>query len=271
MAEDRNPHKRSTESGDTPSRWKIARRWSYSGLAFIAVVSLIGLIIAWSGHPSSNTLRYEFAKTCMQVLAVAVFGGLATIATFNFQHSRAQEDNRLERNRRQLEKERDQRSREDDQLRSIAEETLGIYNRVKRIRRLLKAETGDGTLARVAYDRYMTNLLDEQLTFERLRTLTLFNPDKRLRVPLDRGTNASRGPLTSQTLTDSYQKIGQYLNEVIAEYQQKRHIVPETTTASLAEFDRLSEFLGYEFAKRLAHPMDTIIEYMLVVLWQSPE
>jgi hypothetical protein len=273
MAEDRNSRKLSAGPGDTDthSRWKVARRWSYGGLAFIAVVSLIGLIVAWSGHPSNNTLRYEFAKTCMQVLALTVFGGLATIATFNFQYSRTQEDNQLEQERRQLENGRDQRSREDDKLRSIAEETLDAYNRVKRIRRLLAAETSDGTLKLATYDRYMANLIDEQLTFERLKRLTPFIPDKRLRLPLDHGTNASQEPLTSQILADGYQEIEKFLNGVIAEYQERRQIIPEKTSASLANFDRLSAFVGNEFTIRMAVAMDKIFDYMLIVLWQSPE
>jgi hypothetical protein len=271
MAQDRNPRKRSAGSGDTPSKWKVARRWSYGGLAFIAVVSLIGLIIAWSGHPSYNTLRYEFAKTCMQVLAVTVFGGLATIATFSFQHSRTQEDNQLERDRHQLENERDQRSREDDQLRSIMEKTLDAYNRVKRIRRLLDAETSDGTLALVTYDKYMANLIDEQLTFERLKRFTPFISDQRLRLPLTHGTNTSREPMTSQTLTASYEGIEKYLNEVIDEYQKKRQIIPEDTSVPLAKFGKLSGFVGHEFTMRVAHQMDAIIDLLLTMLWQPLE
>jgi len=123
---------------------------------FIFALSVIVLIIAWSGHPGSNTLRYELAKTCMQVLAVAFFGGLATMATFNFQYQRTQEagrsqqraegdrekarkaaeayDQKMAEWRRDVDDLRDERRRRDEQLRPTVEETLAAYNRVKRIR-----------------------------------------------------------------------------------------------------------------------------------------
>lgn len=109
------------------------------------MLSGIALAWAWSGNPNSNTLRYEVAKTALQVIAVAGLGGLAALATFTFQHSREQEtaqrDDRLAHLRLRVEIARDTRARQDDLLRALLRETLVAYNRLKRLRRLLRAET----------------------------------------------------------------------------------------------------------------------------------
>ena len=89
---DRKSGEAPTMLPDPTRKWKDARRWSLIGLGCIAAATLIGLIFAWRGYKTSNTLRFELAKTFMQVLAVAVLGGLAAIATFYYQYSRAQED-----------------------------------------------------------------------------------------------------------------------------------------------------------------------------------
>jgi hypothetical protein len=272
-------------SADSTRKWKDARRRSLIGLSFIAAVSLIGLIFVWLGHPTSNTLRFELAKTFMQGLAVAFLGGLVTLATFSFQNSRAEEDEAIRRaednkdrkvRRAQDKKEiaRAERLRQDDQLRSIMEETLGAYNRVKRIRRLLEAETNDGTsgcLTLAVYDRYMHKLIDEQLEFERLKRFTPFINDERLNQPpadsLEQSWEAPRSQ-TEGTLEETYEGIERYLNYVIGEYEKKRHTVADKDSVALTEFDILSGFIGTEFIRRVADRMDEVIETLQKALWQ---
>lgn len=70
MAGNGKLHRAITRPSGTIRTSKIARRFSVAILCLIAGASLIGLVIAWSGNPTSATLRYEFAKTCMQVLAL---------------------------------------------------------------------------------------------------------------------------------------------------------------------------------------------------------
>ena len=299
MVEDPGAHKAAAEPYDTSEKWKVARRWSVIGLVFIAALSLIGLIIAWSGHPASDTLRYEFAKTCMQVLAVAFFGGLAAIATSNFQHTRTQEadylrqqaanerdnarteaeasDRRLEQRRRDVDKARVERRRQDDQLRSVMQETLTAYNRVKRIRRLLEAETNDeaaGHLTLAVYDKHMDGLIDEQLAFERLKRLTPFIDDERLSVPPAREAGAtSEALMSSQTLTNFYADIEDYLNDVIDEYRKKRYTVAAADSGvPMAEFGALSAFIHKEdFVPGAANKMDEIIKALQTALCQPPD
>jgi hypothetical protein len=273
---------------DATPRWKVAGWWSLGGLALIGVLAVIGLVITWSSQ--HDTLRYELAKTFMQVLAVAFFGTLATIAAFLFQRSHAQADNQAERNRQQLASARDQRRREDDQLRSIMNETLAAYNRVKQIRRLLRADTlaavsrikrirrllsaenSDGAvryLSLAVYDKHMTKLSNEQLEFERLKRFTPFISDERLR-PLPYSGLGSVW-MKNVALTEAYEDIEKYLNHVIHEYEEKRHTVPNDANVSMAGFNKLLGFLGDNFEPKVADKIDVIIETLLTALWQPLE
>lgn len=296
MGGDRNHSEAAAEYSDTARKWGSAWTVSLIGLGVIFVLSVITLIIAWSGHPNSDTLRYELAETCMQVLAVAFFGGLATIATFNFQYYRTQEADRIRQKaeaereaariaaesydqkmaewRRDVDDLRDERRRRDEELRPIVEETLGAYNRVKRIRRLLAAETNDEAgrhLTRVVYDKHMDRLIDEQLAFERLKRLTPLINDERLDLPtLGAGAMPRIAMTDEQPLTEFYTDIEKYLNEVIDEYRKKRHTVPDDATGiSLTGFDRLSGFIHKDdFVPSAADKIDQIIAKLQTALWQ---
>jgi hypothetical protein len=296
MAGDRNYSEAAAEHSDSGRKWGSAWTVSLIGLGVIFVLSVIVLIIAWSGHPSSDTLRYELAKTCLQVLAVAFFGGLATMATFNFQYRRTQEADRFRQRadaerekarmaaeaydqkmaewRREIDDLRDDRRRRDEQLRPIVEETLAAYNRVKRIRRLLAAETNDEAgrhLTRVVYDKHMDHLIDEQLAFERLKRLTpLINYERLGLPPPGAGTIPRIALKDEQSLTDFYTDIEKYLNKVIDEYREKRHTVPDDANGiSLAGFGRLSGFIHMDdFVPSAADKIDQIIAKLQTALWQ---
>ncbi len=254
---------------DTIHKWKVARWWSLGGLGFIAGLSLIGLVIAWSGNPASTTLRYEFAKTCMAVLAVAFFGGLATIATFSFQHSRTQEDDQSRREAERNERKLEQCHGQDDQLRSIMEETLTAYNRVKRIRRLLKAETnnGVGLLTVAVYDKHMADLIDEQLTFERLKKLPPFIRDERVSLPPSHEAATSKRAMKEKTLQKTYEDIEEYLNDVIKEYEKKRYTVSLNDSVSLVGLDNLRGFIGHKLVTHVSDQMDEVIDILRDAIW----
>jgi hypothetical protein len=296
MAGDGNYSEVVAEHSGTAKKRGSAWTVSLAGLGVIFVVSVIVLIVAWSGNPSSDTLRYELAKTCMQVLAVAFFGGLATMATFNFQYYRTQEADHS-RQRAEAEREearmaaeahdqkmaewrgdvddlRDERRRRDEQLRPIVEETLAAYNRVKRIRRLLAAETNGEAgrhLTRVVYDKHMDCLIDEQLAFERLKRLTPLINDERLGLPTPTAGVLPRIALKDeQSLADFYTDIEKYLNKVVDEYREKRHIVPDDANGvSLTGFDRLSGFIDKDdFVPSAADKIDQVIAKLQTALWQ---
>lgn len=298
MNEDQKSHEAPAAPCVSTRKWRHARNWSLFWLVCIAAASLVGLIIAWRGNPTNNTLRFELAKTFMQVLAVAFFGGLATLATFTYQNSRAQEneqsrraeekaevairsaeeakERKQERDRHNFENARAERLRQDDQLRLILEETLRAYNWAKRIRRLLEAETNDGAsgfLTLAVYDRHMTDLIDEQLAFERLKRFTPFISDERLgQFPSSDARQLQAETkirtLTKSSLVKSYEDIEKYLNHVISEYQIKRHTLPDKAGVTLTDFKKLRGFIDGEFIACVSDEMDKVIKTLLEALWQ---
>jgi hypothetical protein len=51
-----------------------------------------GLLLAlWSQHPSKDTLEYEAAKTCLQVIGLVVLGGVVALATSRVETARQDE------------------------------------------------------------------------------------------------------------------------------------------------------------------------------------
>ncbi len=137
--------KRQTPTSVKPMLWVAV-----SGLVLIVVVSLIIGIIAWSQNPAKDTLGFELAKTSMQVVGVTLIGAVAATAAFAIQQSIADKVSQLaderentrvnERRREDLNRER--RHRQDDLVRTMLNDTVDAYNRVKNIRRSLQASVG---------------------------------------------------------------------------------------------------------------------------------
>jgi hypothetical protein len=232
------------------SRFRPAGRFSRAAglsLAFlfgIAAVAVVVAAVAWTDKP--NTLEYELAKIAMQVVAVAVLGGLATIATAIFQESFKREATRQDALV-------EQRRKQDDLLRELLDETLTAYNRVKRVRRLLAAHTADGTgrITLDVYDEHMSTLIDQQLEFEKIKRRSPFIDDARLRSTALPGASV---------LTDGYEKIEKYLNRVIDEYESNRaSVVSARHGLPVCRFDKLAGFIGDAFKAGAADRIDEII------------
>ncbi|HET7328221.1 MAG TPA: hypothetical protein VFJ14_13155 [Nocardioidaceae bacterium] len=237
----------------------------------IAVVGASVLAWTWSGDPASDTLRYELAKTSMQVIAVAAFGGLASIATFAFQDRRAQaakdRERRAVETQRDVDRLRDERTRLDDLLRSTLQATLTSYHQVKRARRLLVADTRKADGAHVTidvYDKHMACILDQQLEFEQFKKLAFLIDE----LPRRPSGDQTATPAERATLRRSYKRIEKYLNKVIKEYKEKRHLVAGGSGVPLEELTTLSAFLGSAFKPAVADRMDDIIKVLQTALLQ---
>jgi hypothetical protein len=219
----------------------------------MAAVAAAVAAVAWTDEP--NTLKYELAKIAMQVVAVAVLGGLATVATAIFQESFKQQATRRDAFV-------EERRRQDDLLRDLLDETLTAYNRVKRIRRLLAAQTADGTgqITLDVYDEQMSSLIDQQLEFEKFKRRSPFIDDERLHTPAL--PNAS-------VLTDSYTEIEKYLNRVIDEYESNRNLLLEHgELLPVGRFGKLAGFIGDAFNEGAADRIDKIIEALQGAIFQ---
>jgi hypothetical protein len=150
--------------------------------------------------------------------------------------------------RRELEHVRDIRSREDALLRSLLQDTLRTYNRVKRTRRLLNAYTMSATgrsLRLDIYDSHMQELIDLQLMFEEFKRLTSVSADKRLGLPV---------------LTRNFEVIEKYLNKVVDEYLENRHRVETNAVLPLEEFPRLSGLFHGKFPVEVKGTVDAGFE-----------
>ncbi len=242
-------------------------------LASIAVASVIVLIIVWRLHPSYDTLGFELAKTSMQALGVIVVGSMAGIATFTYQQRRIRaaeiRDEQHEDWRREVDRIRDERHRQDEFLQSVLKDTLAAYNAIKRIRRLLDAETGperNGPVSFESYERYMLAIIDEQLEFEKLKTLADIVNDSRLpRTPAwtdARSKDKSKAPLAAM-----FSAIEHSLNELVNEYKSKRLEMEQVGSIPLPQLTQASVFVTSEgFRATIAHPKDAVVKLLQTAL-----
>jgi hypothetical protein len=205
-----------------------------AALAIVAIVAFVVLVVNWN-----PALRNEAGKTALSVLAVSFFGAFVTIAASLYQQRRKetaegrvrQEDCR----RREVEVLRDARDREDALLRALLQDTLRNYNRVKATRRLLKArtKTRDGrSITVTVYDMHLDELIDEQLKFEEFKRIAEAGGSNRLGLP---------------SLFRNYEIIEKYLNKVISEYQDNRHLVELSGDYSLVSLKRLTGFFESKY------------------------
>lgn len=240
----------------------------------IAVVAIAVLAWAWSTSPAKDTLRYEAAKTSMQVLAVAFLGSSATLATLTFTQSRAREadlhDRKLEAWQRQASDLRDHRDRQDELLRSTLQATVTSYNRVKRVRRLLLAETqgpDERTVSIKTYDKHMAVLIDQQLEFEQFKRLAPFMNDERVNKAT---AGVDTEIKTGNWLAACYREIEIFLNVVIDEYQANRHsIIAGSIGFPLHDLPKLSNFLSKEgFKPGVSAQIALITDTLQVALLQ---
>lgn len=242
-------------------------------LAGITVASVIVLIIVWRLHPSHDTLGFELAKTSMQALGVIVVGAMAGIATFTYQQKRLRaaeiRDEQHDDWRREVDRIRDERHRQDELLRSVLKDTLAAYHAVKRIRRLLDAETGPerkGPVSFESYERYMLAINDEQLEFEKLKMLADIINDSRLpRTPAwqdARYKDKSKAPLVAM-----FGAIEHSLNELVDEYKDKRLEVKQAGNISLSQLTRASLFVTSKgFRAAIANPKDAAVKLLQTAL-----
>ncbi len=218
------------------------------------------LIVAWVNAPGSRSLWIEVAKTSLQVIAIAVIGGLVSLLTFSYQQRRLAVA-------KDLEVRRDERSRADELLRSTLEETLRSYNRVKRIRRLLDADTGPPDHRDISievYDRHLRELVDHQLAFEQFKRSAFQIDDVIVRQELYPQTETQ---VSVGSLGEKYTRIEKYLNEVIKEYKKKRSAVSESSGGvDVAALPELSSFIGHKFVKHVSDELDEVLDVLQATL-----
>ena len=245
--------RRTVSGGDISRRSSSSNRRARNRakLALLLVALLAALVLfvtILAPGPTANTLPYEVARTSLQVLGVVLVGAFVGMATFSLQ----QEQQRTVDERRRL----------DDRVRAVFDETVDAYNEVKLVRRLLRAETGPkeaAAITRRTYTRLLSDLCKQQLAFEDLkRSAPLFQ------VSLQNG-HAIAGPVRAN-LTDTYDAIEHYLNEIVEEYEKTRHCMPPTGAQSLYEpnKEKLREFVYNTavFRAKVSDPVEAVLQHL---------
>jgi hypothetical protein len=249
-------------------------------LLIIAALCLAVLVVAWVKAPSSvsGNLWLELAKTSMQVFGVAVIGGAVGVVTFYFQkraddYSTAKQNNLeeirrtadqcVEDDRRAADRAIDARHRTDEFLNSVLTQALGAYHAVKRVRRLLDAETRRGSKRSISigvYDRHMTELNIQQLVFESLKRLGPICDDQKTGLVW---VLNPKGAQHQETYGELFGRVESYLNRVIDEYQKNRYLVDQSGKGGveLAGLPKLRAFIEdtNDFRRGASHVIDAIV------------
>lgn len=200
-------------------------------LAAVFLGALVVLIIIWNRNPPPDSLEFETAKVCLQLIVIGFIGGFATAAVQHFQQDR---NTRF-----------DERRREDEFLRSVLERTVSAYNEVKGIRRFLDAETrteNNRYISLAIYDRYLRELNAQQLEFESLKRIAPL-ADQRLSRTQKSLTDPQK-KMPTASLESLFETIESYLKLVIDEYQERRHLVPQAGQIPLDGYVKLTSFFG---------------------------
>lgn len=222
--------------------------------AFTIILGLFLILFFLRPRVEANTLEYELAKTCLQMSGIILFGAFVTLATFLFQKEWEQRrvdlmkesDNNREDTlrksdiiredlRRESDNLRDERERQDLALRAMLNQTLDAYNGVKRVRRILKSQTGNDTISKDAYEQQLLDLNDQQLTFEHLSRSLETIDDRRLR----RNPSMASEDGPPYDLKAEYGGIESYLNRKIKEFEDNLHHVKIQGTVPLADLKEL--------------------------------
>lgn len=224
------------------ARERRSKRTVYWVLGSIAVGALaLFFVLLLVVGVEKETLGYEAAKACLQVLSVALVGGVISFAMFTLQRNRerreANADQRREIWQREVTRVRDERQRKDELLTATLNAVLTDYNSIKRARRLLRArlwaEASGEALDVEVYDEQMAVINDAQLMFEQhKRTAKVINDD---RVDRDR-------------LVECFRSVEKYLNTLVSEYEAHRRVAVHDPgqTVTARDLKALSRFIDQD-------------------------
>jgi hypothetical protein len=198
--------------------------WLVAAASVFVLASAIGLALLRDAKP--DTVRFETARTLLQLLIVGFGGAVLRFLASQYQARQVDVENERER-LRQAE------SHDRELLRSVLNRATTSYNGVKRARRLLRARARQQHRHRTfvmadAYDTQLALLNDIQLEFETLSgevetEQTLFTGSREL-----------------QRLFDDLET---YLGDIIAEYEIQRPRFGTRLSIDQRALTKLTDFL----------------------------
>lgn len=236
----------------------------------VVAVAIGAGALAWAMQGlSDRPVREEVLKTALQFIGVALLGGTAAYFFWHLQQDRlvaaAGREGRAadeaktraaeEAARRAAdERNRSDKARRDEILRSVVERTLLAYNEAKHLRRMIAAESsrpgGPPRLTLARYDEYLRALSLVQLRLEHVTRMLPLADDQRL---------VSGDPKALSPCEKSFRSIEDFFNGVVQEYEDHRNDVVDGDHVSLADLPRLQEFLTSTHFRRGTSEHITVI------------
>jgi hypothetical protein len=201
-----------------------------TGLVLLVAIGVSVGLFAWGTDPETGSLRFELAKTSMQMVGITLVGAVAAIAVFALQQTIADgikqqvedREDRRERERQTRDLQLEQRARQDDLVRSMLGDTLDAYHGVKTVRRELRAlvgRKGSTALTIKDYHRWMRAISEHQLEFEELMRRAPLTNDALdgLALPASVPGENDKYDDDDASVGGRYRAIETYLNDLIAE------------------------------------------------------
>jgi hypothetical protein len=214
-------------------------------LVLIAAVDLAVLVAIGTKHPRPNTLSYEVGVACIQVLAIALLGGVLSLASLVYQLDRQERQHNADAHR-------DARQRCDMLVRESMRDVRSSYQAVKRSRRILQTRRWDPQHAAELvelYDEQLTVIInDAQLDFEALREMVVLGPC---------GVDDSK-------LRSSFSTIEDYLNKMVNQWRQHHEALidnPPSVIEFKASLPRIDRFIDNtaDFRVGVANPIRDVM------------
>ena len=199
----------------------------------------IALFIFWP-KTMQRHLETEVYKLTYQFLLVVVVGGALSLIYKEFEREREDTTRDNERRRDDAANEAETQIIKRNAERALQQQFHGeivqAYHQVKRVRRLLRARTLNGSdshaeqmVAAGSYDEQMQRLIDVQLSFEWFIHRVRVNQHLFAAVP---------------DLSSDLQRIEEYLNRLVNEYESFYSQLSPQGMVRLASLERLREFIG---------------------------
>ncbi len=211
-------------------------------LTLAALVGVWGLGFGLGAQLGLNepNFRLELFKILWQFLLLVVLGGALGLF-FKTQEGEAAERRQTEdrqreeeaaRRRRAEDRAREVRATRRDSLLRTRADLVRAYNQAKAIRRLLRSTlhsaNGQVVVRRDEYNSLMCRLIEAQLEFEYYGEL----------VKSDRLLFSA-----PEDLKTEIKSVGDYLNNVVSEFEKAWELFAEDEKAPLEKFTRLKEFV----------------------------
>lgn len=174
--------------------------------------------------------RLEVTKAALQVLGVAILGGLAALSFAGIRQRWA--DDRQERIERA-----ERWQREGQALQVLAEDTIRAYNNLKRIRRVLRNDIHSRKTNREdEFQKHLAELNDIQLEFERLKRVVPFSVlnHRLMEVTIKAANDVTGGEVTQSVagLGNQYGKVDRFLGKVLGLWESGQPLPDRVPPAS---------------------------------------